>query len=222
VVARDLASNTITVGPVTGFSDFVVAAPAAALPVELASFNARHDGAEAVHLSWRTASETSNAGFRIERRQDASESWAHVSMVPSQAEGGTSDAALQYTLVDDGIPFGASTLTYRIVQHDLDGTTTVAAEQVIELEGPRTFMLEAPFPNPTRGATTLRYALPQAELVRITLYDALGRRVRTLVDQEQEGRHELPIATTGLSSGTYFVRITAGRFVQTKRLVVLR
>ena len=217
----DSSTNEI-VASVGGFSEFVFAGSSAALPVELVSFDARHDGNAAVHLSWRTASETSNAGFRIERRADAATAWTRVGMVPSQAEGGTSDAALQYTLVDDGIPFGVSTLTYRILQYDLDGTTTVAAEQAIELEGPTAFALEAPFPNPTRGAATLQYALPTAESVRITLYDALGRRLRTLVDQEQAGRHALPIAMDGLASGTYFIRITAGRYTQTKRLVVLR
>jgi hypothetical protein len=59
--------------------------------------------------------------------------------------------------------------------------------------------------------------------VRLTIYDVLGREVAVLVDGVQSpGRHELVFDASGLASGVYLYRLTAGSFVSTKRMVILK
>jgi len=88
---------------------------------------------------------------------------------------------------------------------------------------PETFVLEGNAPNPVAGATTIRYALPQAANVTLTVYDVLGRRVRTLVSGEKQtaGRKRIRFAAGGLSAGVYVVRMQAGSFTETRRMVVV-
>ncbi len=88
---------------------------------------------------------------------------------------------------------------------------------------PRSFSLDQNYPNPFNPTTTINYALPRAGMVRIEVYDVTGQRVRLLVDQEQEaGVHSVVFGAGTLASGTYFYRMQAGEFVETKRMIVLR
>jgi hypothetical protein len=85
------------------------------------------------------------------------------------------------------------------------------------------FFLRPNYPNPFNSSTTIEYGLPEPGRVRIDIYDLLGRRVETLVDEEmQPGRHQVTWDASGYSSGVYFYRIEAGDFVNTKRMVYLK
>jgi hypothetical protein len=98
---------------------------------------------------------------------------------------------------------------------------TAGRLQVREL--PDDFRLGAPYPNPAREAATVSYALPEAERVAIAVYDLLGRRVATAADARKEaGRHEVRLRTGAFSSGVYVVRMKAGGFTASKKLVVVR
>lgn len=83
--------------------------------------------------------------------------------------------------------------------------------------------LAPPAPHPARGATVLRFTLPEAGAAELTVYDAAGRRVRTLIDAPLPAgshAHALDAART-LGPGVYFVRLSAmGRSAAT-RLIVL-
>jgi hypothetical protein len=209
------------------FGEFVLASNSSdnPLPVELAGFDARVDD-EAVQLSWQTASETGNAGFRIQRRtgegaKGREGAWTTVGHVEG---AGTTPEAQSYRFTDADLPFEAQTLTYRLVQIDRDGTRTVAGQTAVEVGAPEQFALHGAFPNPVRsGQTTIRYELPEERAVTVGVYDALGRKVRTLVgDEPQQGRQELTFRAKGLSSGVYFYRITAGDYTETRKLVLVR
>jgi hypothetical protein len=59
--------------------------------------------------------------------------------------------------------------------------------------------------------------------VSLTVFNALGQRVRQLVNEEQEaGYHEVKFDGTGLASGVYFYRLRAGGFVETKKFLFLQ
>jgi hypothetical protein len=78
-------------------------------------------------------------------------------------------------------------------------------------------------PNPFRGATTIRYRLPQAGPVRLTLYDARGRRVAALVDDVRPaGEHVARLEAAQLASGVYTYRLEAGGEAVVKKCVHLR
>jgi hypothetical protein len=85
------------------------------------------------------------------------------------------------------------------------------------------FELYDNYPNPFNPSTTIRYALPYSSNVALAVFNALGQQVATLVNWIQEaGYHEVMFDGSNLASGVYFYRIQAGRFVQTKKLILLR
>ena len=82
--------------------------------------------------------------------------------------------------------------------------------------------LSAVYPNPTGGRTTLRYALPTAGPVRLSLYDMLGREVAVLVDGPVEaGAYEAVLDAGGLPAGTYLLRLTAEHGVLVREIAVV-
>jgi FlgD Ig-like domain len=104
----------------------------------------------------------------------------------------------------------------------LDGLT-LQAEAL-----PTEFALEGNYPNPFNPTTTIRFALPEAALVRLSVYDMLGREVARVFDSElPAGRHEATWngrtdAGTTVSSGAYLLRMSAGEFSATMRMVVVK
>ena len=92
---------------------------------------------------------------------------------------------------------------------------------------PFTYNLYNPYPNPFNPVTTLRYDLPEQSHVNIVIYDMLGREVRTLINQTQEGGFKSVIWNSTndygkpVSAGVYLYQIHAGEFVQTKKMVLL-
>jgi hypothetical protein len=191
------------------------------LPVELAAFDARVEDA-AVRLAWHTASETNNAGFRVERKRagtrESPSGWTTVGSVEGR---GTTSQPQSYRFVDEDLPFDAEALTYRLVQVDVDGTTHTSDPVTVE-RGVDRVQLLGTAPNPARTQATLRYALPEKQPTTIRLYDVLGRQVKTLVRAPQSGRHERAVDLSGLSSGVYFLRLTAGGHTRTQKLTVVR
>ena len=93
---------------------------------------------------------------------------------------------------------------------------------------PDKYTLQQNFPNPFNPVTTLRYNLPENRLVNITIYDMLGRKVKTLINQNQDAGHKSVIwdATNDygkpVSAGIYLYQIQAGEYMQTKKMVLLK
>lgn len=113
-----------------------------------------------------------------------------------------------------------------------DGTTLhvlVGSARFVERNAPSGAVAEQrvrpPAPNPFRDNTTLAYTLSEAQHVRVTVFDMLGRRIRTLVDERQEsGAHRVKwqAADPSLGSGMYFLRWEAGGDQQTYKVVRIR
>jgi hypothetical protein len=88
---------------------------------------------------------------------------------------------------------------------------------------PQTYALDQNYPNPFNPSTTIKFKLPKSSIVRLSVYDMLGREVSVLVNERREaGVHEVKFDVSNLASGVYFYRIQAGDFTQTKRLLLLR
>ncbi|UCC78300.1 MAG: T9SS type A sorting domain-containing protein [Candidatus Zixiibacteriota bacterium] len=103
--------------------------------------------------------------------------------------------------------------------YSLDYATAIGEDMNL----PHRAFLRPNYPNPFNSQTTIEYGLPEAGRVRIDIYDLLGRKVETLVDEErQAGRHQVIWDASRYSSGIYFYRIEAGDFVDTKRMVYLK
>lgn len=103
-----------------------------------------------------------------------------------------------------------------------------AAIEIQPKNKPHSFELFQNFPNPFNMETEIVYALPEASPVDLAIFNSVGQRVRTLVAGEQRaGRYAICWKTidatgTDLPTGVYFCRLTAGRFCETRKMVLLR
>jgi len=88
---------------------------------------------------------------------------------------------------------------------------------------PSHYALSQNYPNPFNPSTTIKFELPKASQVNLTVFDILGREVSVLVNERREaGVHEVKFDGSKLASGVYVYRLQAGGFVQSKRLVLLK
>ncbi len=92
-----------------------------------------------------------------------------------------------------------------------------------KVASPSEFSLEANYPNPFNAGTTIVYRLAREGKVELSVYDLLGRKVRTLVRaRKKAGRHVVRFDAGDLPSGVYFYRLRAGDRVQTRKMILLR
>jgi subtilisin family serine protease len=88
---------------------------------------------------------------------------------------------------------------------------------------PKEYALSQNYPNPFNPVTVIRYELPEASAVKLQVFDMLGRVVATVVNERREaGIYEAVFNASGLSSGTYFYRLQAGTFVETKKMMLVK
>ena len=112
-----------------------------------------------------------------------------------------------------------------VIIHLYGDTETLSID---EIPIPDKFTLHQNHPNPFNPITTLRYDLPEDALVNITIYDMMGRRISTLVNNQQSSGYKSVRwnATndkgSSVSAGLYLYTIQAGEFRQTKKMVLLK
>ena len=88
---------------------------------------------------------------------------------------------------------------------------------------PIVYKLYNNYPNPFNPKTTIKYDIPKNSLVRIVIFDILGKEVETIVNEKKEaGRYEIQWDASKYASGTYFYRIEAGDFAETKKMILLK
>jgi len=88
---------------------------------------------------------------------------------------------------------------------------------------PRSPGLSQNYPNPFNPSTTIRYQLPRSSVVRLSVYDVLGREVYVLVNGKMNaGPHEAVFIAAGCASGVYFYRLQTGDFVQCRKMLLLK
>ena len=85
------------------------------------------------------------------------------------------------------------------------------------------YSLSQNYPNPFNSSTTIGFTLACSSFVTLEVYDLLGQKVATLVNETKSvGEHKFRWNTNSLPSGIYFYRLHAGTFTQTGKLVLLR
>ncbi|MFH1010709.1 MAG: right-handed parallel beta-helix repeat-containing protein [bacterium] len=88
---------------------------------------------------------------------------------------------------------------------------------------PANFALHQNYPNPFNPTTVIRYDVPQADKVSLTIYNLLGQRVATLFDGRQAaGSHTISWDAADLPSGVYFCRMNTPEFVQTRKMLLVK
>lgn len=190
------------------------------IPVELATFSGvLRDGG--VDLQWRTESETNNHGFEVQRAASNRGPWTTIGFVPGN---GSSTQASWYSFRDNdalrAAAEDAGALWYRLRQVDYNGAIDEHPPiqvQLITANNLRT-ALSPVFPNPfqasVQDAVVIPYSLRQDGPVAITVHDALGREVATVLDGTQAaGFHEAlwhPQWMERRLSGRYYIHLQAG------------
>jgi hypothetical protein len=85
------------------------------------------------------------------------------------------------------------------------------------------FSLSQNYPNPFNPTTKIRFELPRASFVELKIYNSLGKEVESLVNEKlNAGVYEETFNASKLTSGVYFYKITAGEFVQTKKMLLVK
>jgi hypothetical protein len=99
----------------------------------------------------------------------------------------------------------------------------ILSEEAASTVVPGECTLEQNYPNPCNPATGIRFQVSELSRVSLKVYDLLGREVATLVDGERpQGVYRVQFEASGLASGIYFYRMTAGPFTAVKKLMIVR
>ncbi len=188
-----------------------------------------------ISIEWTTECEIDNAGFNIHRSLGAEGPHTRINdrMIP--ASGSAADGAA-YSFIDDAVTAGI-TYYYWLEDVDVHGTgilhgpvavTAGSAGHGGEGGAPAAFALSQNFPNPFNPLTEITYDLPVDCHVRLDVYNVLGERIVTLVDEYQKagdkaaswnGRDANGAAAP---SGIYFYRLYAGDCSAVRKMILLR
>ncbi|PIP76283.1 MAG: hypothetical protein COW85_15080 [Ignavibacteria bacterium CG22_combo_CG10-13_8_21_14_all_37_15] len=209
-------SRVITVNT-TSFSDWTVSDAANALPVELVSFSAAVSGKN-ILLSWNTATELNNSGWEVERANASTKSWSKVGFVKG---AGTTLNPNSYSFTDKNVLSGK--YLYRLKQVDNDGTATYGKTAEVDFQGkPLTYALDN-YPNPFNPETKIRFEIPMTSFVNVSVFNVLGEKVATLVNESlEQGVYEHTFGANNLTSGVYIYKLTAGSFTITKKMMLTK
>ncbi len=188
------------------------------IPVEFISFEADFDES-GINLNWETATEINNSGFEVQKSSD-NKTYQRIGFVEGK---GTTTEMQKYTFTDAGVK-GKGKYYYRLKQINLDGTESFS--DVLEVDYnivPTVFSLSQNYPNPFNPLTTIEFGIPKEAKVTLKIYDALGSEVETIVNDKMEpGYYKYLWNALNYASGVYFYRLTAGSFVSTKKLLLLK
>jgi len=101
------------------------------------------------------------------------------------------------------------------------GPTAIGDDQIVSM--PSEFFTVSSYPNPFNAQTTISYQLPEASHVTVDIYDGLGRKVRTLVNETQSaGKHNIAWEASDMASGLYFYRIQADNYKAIRKMALLK
>jgi hypothetical protein len=199
--------------------------PQGSLPIQIASFTAVSAGRGSVRLDWTTLSEIDNYGFEVQKSPSAADPYSDIPQSFITGHG-TTTVPHTYSYTDDSAAGGA--WWYRLKQIDLDGlfhysdpaVVTVPTDVAAATIPVETALLQN-YPNPFNPTTGIRYQVSGVSNVTLVVYDLLGREVAVLVNERKvPGTYEVSFGASGLSSGVYFYRLTAGNVVQTRKMIV--
>ena len=122
-----------------------------------------------------------------------------------------------YRFADDNLPWAADSLSYRLVQVDTDGKTSITYPIVVARGGPEQLRLKEAFPNPVKSQVTVRYAVPREPGgvdADLRIFDVLGREVHAIGNPTRRAKNLHLLAAqwadrlgssseTGLASGEW-------------------
>ena len=201
------------------------------LPVDLVAFNAIGKAGK-VLLTWQTASEVNNSGFEIYRATSENGIYELVNqqLIPGQGNSTTSHF---YEYLDTEVE-EQTTYYYKLYSRDFNGTRNVyekiSTATVLAL--PREFRMAQNYPNPFNPTTRLSFDVAKESQVSIEVYNMLGQKIHTLLDNErlEPGVYDHIIwdakddAGNTIANGIYYLVFTAKdhHFRQVRKMVFMK
>ncbi len=191
------------------------------MPVEISAFSSAVNENN-VTLNWTTAFEVNNSGFDLERsnlKGHTSDEWTKISFVNGH---GTIVTQNNYEYTDRNLTMGK--YKYRLKQIDFNGNYEYYdLNDEIIVGVPEKFSLSQNYPNPFNPVTKLEFGISNLEFVTLKVYNALGKEVATLVNENKPaGRYEAEFDGNNLGSGVYYYKLTAGSFTAVKKMLLIK
>jgi hypothetical protein len=200
----------------------------AALPVQLISFTAT-PGDKEVELNWSTASEIGNVGFIILRGHEEHGDYPELASYRKNHQligAGNSSEEHSYQYTDFDV-VNSVTYWYKLMDVHLNGEYSeygpIPAVPGEKEAKPQSFYLTQNYPNPFNQQTQIKFALKEAGVTIIRLYDVSGRLVETILERKMPaGEFELSYTATGLASGVYFYQLHVNDFRATRKMILVQ
>lgn len=217
--SADYETGLVTWTGITSFSQFLPVLDVSSLPVELSAFAISHTNGK-INLNWSTTTETNNAGWEIEQRVTTGQQKGSFKSIGFVAGKGTTTEAQSYSYAVSSVK--ANLVEFRLKQIDTDGKTSYSRILSLDMK-PEVFELSQNYPNPFNPTTTIQYSVATETKVFLTIYNALGQKIKTLVQESQPaGFYSVQLNASDLSSGVYFYVLEAGSFKSVKKLTLLK
>jgi hypothetical protein len=183
---------------------------------------------------------TTDGGTTWEPQTSGTPQWLlSVSFTDANTGGAVGTGGANFRTTDGGTTWilqtGGTAVLYDVSFTDANTGTVVGENGTIlrmsnptgiednTIDIPANFVLMQNYPNPFNPSTIIQYAIPTASNVKIEIFNITGESVAALVDGfRSEGFYEVNFNATALPSGMYLYRISAGVFVQTKKMILMK
>ncbi|MCS7229574.1 MAG: T9SS type A sorting domain-containing protein [Candidatus Kryptonium sp.] len=185
-------------------------------------------GDSKVTLVWETRNEVDNAGFEILRKAENESNYTLIAsyLTNDELKGlGTNAYGKRYTYVDRNVKNGLG-YEYKIVAVSFSGQRQeigiIYAKPGSEI--PSKFVLYQNYPNPFNPGTEIKFDLPESGHVKLEVFNLAGERVAVLYDGYMEAGYGKTIRwnANGFSSGVYLYKLSAGKYVDVKKMVLMK
>jgi len=184
------------------------------------------DGNNGAYITWEDHRNTGNSDIYAQRiASNAAINWAATGfaictavnnqmnpMIVSNGNLGAIIAWQDYRSGNNFDIYAAGFNTSGIIGIKESGTTN-----------PLEFALLQNYPNPFNPTTVINYQLPKTSAVKLSIYDALGKEMSTLVNESQNaGYYNIEWNASAYPSGVYFYRLEAGSFISNKKMILIK
>ena len=218
-------SALVTDGQDTVKKNWVISVKTA---VEMADLTANvNDQQSGIEIQWHTRKETDNLGFEVWRsnRKEGLYKPIHMELIPPNEYG-------EYTFFDDSVEAGIN-YYYKVVDKNIGGAKMQHGPVQAMISLPAFYQLEQSYPNPFalnlgHAKTVIKFQIPTRDLVKIRIFNVLGRQVRVLQEKHfAPGYHQIQWDGRDQSgkivtSGIYYYEFRSGEFKAIKRMVLIR
>jgi hypothetical protein len=201
--------------PLNGFYEIGCYESDFAVPVELLTFTATANN-QCVELCWETCTESNNCGFEIQKGRTRN-SFTKIGFVCGK---GTTIINQEYHFIDNDVRQG--NFFYRLKQIDYNGSITYSNVVSVIMNSAGKFNLGQNYPNPFNSKTNIPISISKKTFVHITLYDIQGYERKIIANKIfKPGNYEINFNASGLNSGIYFYKLSAGGFYFVKKMMII-